>query len=76
MGYTKVVKVSDRKIRMLHQLDSDGKPYAEDVTIEVAESVDPSRLSYLGAKDGQIGVFSWGFSPAGGLDDGLQFPEE
>jgi len=75
MGYSKLVKVSDRKVRFVHQLNSDGTAYAEDVTIELQEGVDPSRLAYLTAQDGKVGIASWSFSPADVPTD-LLFPEE
>jgi hypothetical protein len=74
VGYAKVIKVSDRKVRLVHQLDNDGKPYAEDITIEVAESVNPSRLAYLTAQDGKIGVSSFGFRETDAPDN-LTFPD-
>lgn len=75
MGYTKVIKESDHKIRLVHQLNNDGTPYAEDVTIETAESVDPARLSYLAQNDGAIGILSFSFSPADGVPEGIKFPD-
>ena len=63
MGYSKVVKVSDRSVKFVHQLDMDGKAYAEDVTIEVQPGVDASRLSYFMGMEGQVGVLSVSFTP-------------
>lgn len=74
MGYSKVVKVSNRQIRILHQL-ADGKPYAEDVTITIDEQVDPSRLDYLASQDGKIGVLYLSFSPSNPQPEGVTFPE-
>ena len=75
MGYAKVVKVSDREVRFVHQLDNDGTPYAEDVTLSVPEEVDPDRLSYYAEMDWKIGVISYTFSPADSNTEGLVFPE-
>jgi len=75
MGYYKVVKISDHKVRFIHQLGQDGKPYAEDVTIETAEEVDPNRLNYLTQNDGKIGILSFSFSPAADGSIELDFPE-
>lgn len=75
MGYSKVIKVSDHKIRVVHQLGQDGEPYAEDLTIETAESVDPGRLGYLAQNDGRVGIMSFSFSPvAEGAAEGMKFP--
>jgi hypothetical protein len=76
MGYAKLVKVSDRKVRLLHQLGADGQPYAEDVTIELAENVDPSRMAYLTEQDGKVGIASFSFRPEAGAPEDLSFPEE
>ena len=63
MGLCKVVRLENgRGVRLVHQLDQDGNAYAEDITVEVQEGVDPSRLSDLMAKDGKIGICSWYFS--------------
>lgn len=76
MGYAKVVKITDRKVRLEHQLNSDGTAYAEDVTIEVADSVDPSRIAWLTSQDGKVGIASFGFSPATYAVDGALFPSD
>jgi hypothetical protein len=75
MGYAKVVKVSDREVRFVHQLDGDGKPYAEDVTLTIPEGVDPSRLAYYAEQDGKVGVISYSFSPANPAPASVAFPE-
>jgi hypothetical protein len=76
MGYAKVIKVSDHKIRLVHQLNPDGTPYAEDITVETADDVDPGRLAYLAAHDGKIGYASVSFSPVGDEEPaGVVFPE-
>lgn len=78
MGYAKVKKISDHKIKLLHQLHPDGTPYAENIIIELDESVDPSRLSYLASQDGKIGIASIAFSPSDEsyISKDIQFPEE
>lgn len=76
MGYAKVVKVSDREVRFVHQLGQDGKPYAEDVTLSVPDGVDPSRIAYYANQDGKVGIVSYGFSPTADAVDGVAFPEE
>lgn len=73
MGYSKIVKISDRKVRIEHQLNNDGTPYAADVTLEIADSVNPSRLSYL--VDGSIGILSYSFTPVAEIV-GLRFPSD
>lgn len=74
MGMSKVVKVSDHEVRLVHQLGGDGKPYAEDVTISLDESVDPSRLAWLARQDGKTGIASFGFSPSE-VGEGVKFPQ-
>jgi hypothetical protein len=77
MGYSKVVKVSDHKVKLVHQLNPDGTPYAEDITIETAEGVDEGRLGYLAQHDGKVGYASVSFSPAADeAPEGVLFPEE
>jgi len=76
VGYSKVIKVSEHKVRLVHQLNPDGTPYAEDVTVETAEGVDPGRLDYLGQYDGQLGYVSVSFSPAGESAGDVKFPDE
>lgn len=73
MGMSKVVKVSDHEVRLVHQLDGDGKPYAEDITITTSDSVDPSRLSWLTSKDGKVGIASFSFSETDVSGD-IKFP--
>ena len=77
MGLSKVVRLENgRGVKLVHQLDQDGTPYAEDVTIEVQPGVDPSRLSYLLSKEGQIGVAGWNFVAEENVDhSGIKFPE-
>jgi hypothetical protein len=76
MGSSKVRKISDRKVKFVHQLNADGSAYAEDVTIELQKGVDPGRLEYLASLDGQVGVVSYSFSPSPGDHSSLKFPEE
>lgn len=78
MGYSKVVVISERKVKFVHQLDSDGTAYAEDITIEIDETVDPSRIKYLVDQDGKIGYASFSFSAAAESDylSVIKFPEE
>lgn len=73
MGYCKIKKIGPGKVRFLHQLNSDGTAYAEDVTIE---SEVPGRLAYYEAQDGQVGVLNYSFSPVVGDHSSLKFPEE
>ena len=73
MGLCKVV-ASEGKVRFVHQLNSDGTPYAEDVTIEAQEGVPASRVDWAD-KDGQIGTISWSFTPYP-TATGLLFPED
>lgn len=75
MGYSKVVKVSERSVKFVHQLDMDGKAYVEDVTIEVQPGVEASRLSYFMTMAGQIGVVSVSFSPNTATVNNSKFPE-
>lgn len=76
MGYAKVKAVSEREVKLIHQLGQDGEPYAEDVTITIPEGVDPTRIAHLVAQDGKIGVLSYSFSPANYPVEGVPFPEE
>ena len=78
MGYSKVVAITERKVKFVHQLDSDGTAYAEDITIEIDETVDPSRLKYLVDQDGKIGYASVSFSAATESEQNstVRFPEE
>lgn len=73
MGYCKVKKIADGKVKIFHQLDSGGKAYAEDVTVE---SDVPGRIDYLEALDGKVGTFSFGFTPASGDTSSIKFPPE
>ncbi len=76
MGMSKVVPLANgRGVKLVHQLDSDGTPYAEDITIEVQPGVDPERLSYLLSKAGTIGAATYSFYPHDGVI-GLLFPED
>lgn len=75
MGYAKVVKVSDREVRFVHQLGGDGKPYAEDVTLTAPEGVDAASVLYYARLDGKIGVVSYTFHPVSDEIEGLKFPE-
>lgn len=73
MGLSKIKVVEPGKVKVLHQLNGDGTPYAEDVTIE---SVVPGRLDWLESQDGKIGVFSFSFSPSGDpAPEGLLFAD-
>ncbi|MDA8394793.1 MAG: hypothetical protein M0T72_06035 [Candidatus Dormibacteraeota bacterium] len=76
MGLSKVVPLANgRGVKLVHQLNSDGTPYAEDITIEVQPGVDPERLSYLLSKAGTVGAAGWSFAPMDGVH-GLLFPED
>lgn len=74
MGYAKVVKQSDRKVKIVHQLNDDGTPYAENVTIELQEGVDASRLEYLTSMDGRVGILSYSFRAEENTPS-VKFPE-
>ncbi len=74
MGSCKVV-ASSGKVVFVHQLDQDGKPYAEDVTIEAQKGVPASRVDWSD-KDGQVGTISWSFTPSTGDTSSLKFPED
>ncbi len=74
MGMSKVKVIAPGKVKVLHQLNADGTPYAEDVTIE---SSVPGRLSYLESQDGKVGIFSFSFtSQFDAAPDGLLFADE
>lgn len=75
MGMSKVVDMGEGEIRILHQLNSDGSAYAEDVTVKVQPGVGASRLSYLASQHGKVGVFSYSFSPYDPAPEGLLFPD-
>jgi hypothetical protein len=73
MGYSKVVAKDNGKVVFVHQLNPDGTAYAEDITIEVQDGVEPSRVDWS-QRDGQVGVISVSFSPAPGDTSAVQFP--
>jgi hypothetical protein len=73
MGSSKVKVIKPGEVKVLHQLNSDGTPYAEDVTIK---SSVPGRLAYLESQDGKIGVFLFSFSASSPEPEGLLFAEE
>jgi hypothetical protein len=75
MGSSKVVVISPRKVKLVHQLGSDGVPYAEDITIELQPDVDEYRLKFLVDQDGKIGYGSFSFSAQNPQPEGLKFPE-
>lgn len=75
MGFSKIVKVSDHEVRLVHQLNSDGSAYAEDITVTTPDEVDASRLAWLGDQDGKIGVASVAFTASEHSGD-IKFPEE
>lgn len=61
------------KVKFVHQLNSDGSAYAEDVTLT---SDVPGRLAYWAEQDGKVGVISYSFSASSPQPEGLLFPEE
>ncbi len=71
MGMSKIKVLGPGRVKAIHQLNDDGTPYAEDVTIE---SDVPGRLDWLEKQDGKVGVFSFSFSPSDA--EGLVFPED
>lgn len=73
MGLSKIKVISPTKVKAIHQLNSDGTAYAEDVTIE---SEVAGRLDYLKSQDGRVGVFSFSFSPYTAVPEGLKFPDD
>ncbi len=77
MGYTKVKKISDHEVRLVHQLGQDGQPYAEDIVVTTAEGVSPHRLDYLAQYDGKIGIANVSFSPGSEREQSaeVEFPE-
>ena len=76
MGLCKVVKLANgRGVKFVHQLDGDGLPYAEDITVELQPGVE-GRLAYLLDKVGQIGAASVSFVEYPGAGGGLSFPED
>ena len=75
MGMVKVVAPTKGKVTFVHQLNGDGTPYAEDVTIEAQPGVGESRVDWTD-RDGQVGTLSWGFSAQPGIDPAsIPFPE-
>lgn len=74
MGFSKVVAKTDGRVVFVHQLNSDGTPYAEDVTIEAQPGVAAGRVDWT-SKDGQIGTISWTFNPYDPAPEGLKFPD-
>lgn len=73
MGLCKVVATSG-KVVFVHQLNQDGTPYAEDVTIEAQPGVPASRVDWS-KFNGQVGTIGWSFSPYTTVPEGLLFPE-
>lgn len=65
MGMSKVKVVAPGEVKILHQRNPDGTPYAEDITIT---SDVPGRLDWLAKQDGTVGVFSFSFSPSEHVD--------
>lgn len=79
MGLVKVKKLADGKVKFIHQLDQDGKAYAEDVTIEVQKGVPASRIGYFAEQDGKVGVINYGFTAYDDTEENwadLKFPED
>lgn len=76
MGYSKVVKVSEREVRFVHQRNSDGTPYAEDVTLTVPDGVGPERIEHWAKMDGKVGILSFSFSPIETAPEDLIFDEQ
>lgn len=76
MGYYKVIAVSKHKVKLVHQLNTDGTAYAEDITVETMENVDEGRLDYLGKYDGTVGYANLTFSRAPEVmsTDSIRFP--
>lgn len=74
MGMTKVIRTAENQVRLVHQLGQDGKPYGEDITIDVPAG-SGGRLNYY--KDGAIGVANVTFSESGPevTFPGIEFPE-
>jgi len=75
MGFSKVVNKGNGKIVLVHQLDQNGKAYAEDITIQVQEGVDPSRLAWWESKDGKIGAANVTLAIYDQVFPDLKFPE-
>jgi hypothetical protein len=76
MGYSKIVNKGNGKVVIVHQLDQDGKAYAEDVTVEVQAGVPESRVDYLAKQDGKVGTVSVNFTAQEGDFSNLKFPDE
>lgn len=74
MGYSKIVDKGNGKVVFVHQLDQDGKAYAEDVTVETQAGV-ASRVEYFAKQDGAVGVVSVSFSPTTADTSSVKFPE-
>lgn len=75
MGYSKVIKVSDHEVRLIHQFNSDGSAYAEDIIVTTPAEVDASRLDWLARQDGKIGVASVSFTASEQSGEGVRFPD-
>ncbi len=74
MGLSKIVNKGN-KIVFVHQLGQDGKPYAENIIIELQPGVPESRNEYWATMDGKIGVVSVSFTKYDQVFSDLQFPE-
>lgn len=72
MGMTKVVRTAENQVKLVHQLGNDGKPYAEDITIDVPAG-SGSRLDQY--KEGAIGVANVSFTAYDPAPTGIEFPE-
>lgn len=75
MGYSKIVNKGKGKVVIVHQLDGDGKAYAEDVTVEAQAGVPESRVEHLAKQDGAVGTVSVMFTPTTADTSGIKFPE-
>jgi len=75
MGYSKVVNKGNGKVVFVHQLDQDGKAYAEDVTVEAQAGVPESRVEYFAKQDGAVGVVSVTFTATSSDTSSIRFPE-
>ena len=73
MGYSKIVKLGPGKVKAVHQLDGEGKVYAEDVIID-ATNAPEGRIKWLEDADGRMGIFSFSFSPQDDVE-GILFPD-
>jgi len=72
MGMSKIKVLGPGRVKAVHQLNSDGTAYAEDVTIE---SDVPGRLAWLEEHDGKVGIFSFSFRPDEHAPTGVLFPD-